>query len=124
MCGEHGHSHSHHVHDDTVTSVSLTMDGEVDLDVVNDWLGMLLNDNWQDLYRMKGVLAIEGCDDRYVFQGVHALFEGMPDKPWEDGVARSSKLVFIGKDLDRDELEKGFQACAVGAASSVGAASQ
>ena len=124
VCGEHGHSHSHHVHDDTVTSVSLTMDGEVDLDVVNDWLGMLLNDNWQDLYRMKGVLAIEGCDDRYVFQGVHALFEGMPDKPWEDGVARSSKLVFIGKDLDRDELEKGFQACAVGAASSVGAASQ
>ena len=58
---------------------------------------------------MKGVLAIEGCDDRYVFQGVHALFEGMPDKPWEDGVARSSKLVFIGKDLDRDELEAGIQ---------------
>ena len=118
----HGDSHSHHVHDDTVTSVSLTMDGEVDLDLVNDWLGMLLNDRWQDLFRMKGVLAIEGCDDRYVFQGVHRLFEGMPDKPWEDGVARSSKLVFIGKDLDRDELEKGFKACAVG--ESVGAASQ
>ena len=30
-----------------MTSDSLTMDGEVDLDVVNDWLGMLLNDNWQ-----------------------------------------------------------------------------
>ena len=118
----HGDSHSHHVHDDTVTSVSLTMDGEVDLDLVNDWLGMLLNDRWQDLFRMKGVLAIEGCDDRYVFQGVHRLFEGMPDQPWEDGVARSSKLVFIGKDLDRDELEKGFKACAVG--ESVGAASQ
>ena len=73
----HGDSHSHHVHDDTVTSVSLTMDGEVDLDLVNDWLGMLLNDRWQDLFRMKGVLAIEGCDDRYVFQGVHRLFEGI-----------------------------------------------
>ena len=95
VCGEHGHSHSHHVHDDEVTSVSLSADGEVDLDKVNDWLGMLLNDRWQDLFRMKGVLAIEGCDDRYVFQGVHALFEGMPDRPWEDGETRTSRLVFI-----------------------------
>ena len=115
VCGEHGHSHSHHNHDDSVTSVSLSMDGEVDLDLVNDWLGLLLNDRWQDLYRMKGVLAIEGCDERYVFQGVHALFEGMPDRPWEDGESRSSKLVFIGKELDREELEAGFEACKVGA---------
>lgn len=122
VCGEHGHSHSHHVHDDTVSSVSLAMDGEVDLDLVNDWLGMLLNDRWQDLYRMKGVLAIEGCDDRYVFQGVHALFEGMPDRAWEDGEARSSKLVFIGKELEREELEAGFKACAVGAPAGAGAA--
>lgn len=114
VCGEHGHSHSHHTHDDSVTSVSLTMDGEVDLDLVNDWLGMLLNDRWQDLFRMKGVLAIEGCDDRYVFQGVHALFEGMPDRPWEDGEPRNSKLVFIGKELDREELKAGFEACKVG----------
>tara|TARA_B110000977_G_scaffold97815_1_gene128773 strand:- start:37126 stop:38157 length:1032 start_codon:yes stop_codon:yes gene_type:complete len=121
VCGEHGHSHAHHVHDDAVTSVSLTMDGEVDLDKVNDWLGMLLNDRWQDLFRMKGVLAIEGCDDRYVFQGVHALFEGMPDRPWEDGEARTSRLVFIGKQLDRAELEAGFQACRVGAAAAAGA---
>ena len=77
VCGDHGHSHSHHVHDDAVTSVSLVMDGEVDLDKVNDWLGMLLNDRWQDLFRMKGVLAIEGCDDRYAIKG--KLFEGMPD---------------------------------------------
>ena len=114
VCGEHGHSHSHHTHDDSVTSVSLTMDGEVDLDLVNDWLGMLLNDRWQDLFRMKGVLAIEGCDDRYVFQGVHALFEGMPDRPLEDGEPRNSKLVFIGKELDREELKAGFEACKVG----------
>ena len=115
VCGEHGHSHSHHEHDDAVTSVSLSADGEVDLDKVNDWLGMLLNDRWQDLFRMKGVLAIEGCDDRYVFQGVHALFEGMPDRPWEDGETRTSRLVFIGKQLNRTELEAGFQACKVGA---------
>ena len=111
MCGEHGHSHSHHVHDDAVGSVSLALDGDLDLDLVNDWLGLLLNDRWEDLYRMKGVLAIQGCDERYVFQGVHALFEGMPDRAWKADEKRSSKLVFIGKDLDRNELMRDFEAC-------------
>ena len=113
----HGHSHSHghgdHTHDDRVTSVSLSMDGEVDLDRVNDWLGTLLLERWQDLFRMKGILAIEGCDDRYVFQGVNALFEGMPDRPWVEGETRRSRLVFIGKDLDSAELMAGFRACEV-----------
>ena len=111
ICGEHGHSHSHHVHDDAVGSVSLTLEGDLDLDLINDWLGLLLNDRWEDLYRMKGVLAIEGCDERYVFQGVHALFEGMPDRAWKSDEKRASKLVFIGKELDRDELQRDFEAC-------------
>jgi G3E family GTPase len=58
-----------------------------------------------------------------VFQGVHALFEGMPDRPWNDGEARTSRLVFIGKELDRAELEAGFQACKVGAAAGAAGAS-
>jgi G3E family GTPase len=111
VCGEHGHSHSHHVHDDAVGSVSLALEGDLDLDLVNDWLGLLLNERWEDLYRMKGVLAIQGCDERYVFQGVHALFEGMPDRAWKEDEKRSSKLVFIGKDLDRAELQRDFEAC-------------
>ena len=111
ICGEHGHSHSHHVHDDAVGSVSLTLEGDLDLDRINDWLGLLLNERWEDLYRMKGVLAIEGCDERYVFQGVHALFEGMPDRAWKADEKRASKLVFIGKDLDRAELQRDFEAC-------------
>ena len=62
---------------------------------------------------MKGVLSIEGCDERYVFQGVHALFECMPDRPWAEGEIRRSKLVFIGKDLVEKELAIGFAACLV-----------
>ena len=107
----HGHSHTHH--DDAVGSVSLVLDGDVDLDKINDWLGVLLNDRWETLFRMKGVLSIEGCDERYVFQGVHALFEGMPDRPWAEGETRRSKLVFIGKDLVEKELAIGFAACLV-----------
>ena len=109
----HGHSHSHGAHTDAVSSVSLRLDGELDLDAVNDWLGDLLAQRWQDMYRMKGVLAIQGFDERYVIQGVHALFEGACDTPWRQGEARANKLVFIGKDLREEELRAGMAKCLV-----------
>jgi len=117
-CGEsvadghsHGHSHGAQRHNDAVTSVSLVLPGELDLDAVNDWLGDLLANRWQDMYRLKGVLAIRGYDERYVIQGVHALFEGACDRPWQPTDARGSKLVFIGKKLDEKELRNGLNAC-------------
>jgi G3E family GTPase len=109
-----GHSHEHdHVHDDSVTSVSVTVDGDLDLDQVNYWLGGLLEIKSNDMYRMKGVLSIDGFDRRFVFQGVHMLFEGMPDRLWKDGEERKSRMVFIGKDLDAEVIKEGFEHCLV-----------
>lgn len=110
--GSHSHAHDH-VHDDSVTSVSLTIDGDLDLDSVNYWLGGLMELRSEDLYRMKGVLAIDGFENRFVFQGVHMLFEGMPDRPWKEGEERRSRMVFIGKDLDAAVLREGFEHCIV-----------
>lgn len=113
---EHAHSHSHaldHTHDDSVTSVSITVDGDLDLDKVNLWLGGLLEVKSNDMYRMKGVLAIDGFDRRFVFQGVHMLFEGMPDRLWRDDEPRYSRMVFIGKDLDGALIREGFEECVV-----------
>lgn len=31
---------------------------------------------------------------------------------WKDGEVRGSRIVFIGKDLDQEKLEKGFRKCA------------
>lgn len=62
---------------------------------------------------MKGVLSIEEFDQRYVFQGVHMLFEGMPDRLWGPGEKRTSKMVFIGKDLDEKTIREGFMECLV-----------
>ncbi len=59
---------------------------------------------------MKGVLSIAGVAERFVFQGVHMLFDGRPDRPW-GSEPRSNKLIFIGRDLDRAALEDGFRAC-------------
>jgi G3E family GTPase len=59
---------------------------------------------------MKGVLAIKGDANRYVFQGVHMLFDGQPDRPWGKA-ARTNKLIFIGRNLDREKLTEGFRSC-------------
>jgi G3E family GTPase len=47
---------------------------------------------------------------RFVFQGVHMLMDGRPDRPW-GAEPRRNTLVFIGRNLDRKELNEGFRAC-------------
>lgn len=44
-------------------------------------------------------------------QGVHDIFQGSPDRLWEPDERRINKIVFIGKNLDKDEIEKGFKSC-------------
>jgi len=119
---DHDHAgHSHGLHNDAVTSVSLRCQGDLDLMQVNTWLGALLQLNGENLYRMKGILSIAGYDQRFVFQGVHQLFEGNPDKAWKEGEERESVIVFIGRDLDRASLEEGFLGCRATSASEAAA---
>ncbi|KAL4313295.1 hypothetical protein GQ457_01G039830 [Hibiscus cannabinus] len=114
---EHDHKHDHHhhesdhTHDPGVSSVSIVCEGSLDLEKANMWLGTLLLDRSEDIYRMKGLLSVEGMDERFVFQGVHDIFQGSPDRLWGADEPRVNKLVFIGKNLNAEELEKGFKAC-------------
>jgi G3E family GTPase len=41
------------------------------------------------------------------------LFDGTEGRPWGASEARTNKLVFIGRKLDRGELEAAFRACLV-----------
>ena len=101
-----------HEHDEEVTSVGITLPGDFHLERLNDWLGQLLRVHGQDIFRMKGVLSVRGWEERFVFQGVHMLFDGRPDRPWANEL-RQNKMVFIGRNLDRAALEEGFRACLV-----------
>merc|ERR1712048_793600 len=93
------HHHHRHRHDDRVSSISVEVKGEMDTDLVNEWLLSTLQEKHQDLYRMKGIVALKGFEEKFVFQGVHAEFDGRPHEPWKEGEERKSKIVFIGKDL-------------------------
>jgi len=113
--GEHHHGHEHeeehdHHHDEDVTSVGISSPGDLDEKKLSDWLGTLLRTKGQDIFRMKGVLAVKGRDMRFVFQGVHMLMDGKPDRPW-GAEPRRNTLIFIGRNLDRAELNEGFRSC-------------
>ena len=58
---------------------------------------------------------------RFVFQGVHQLLQFSSSaegagRPWQPDEKKYCKLVFIGKNLDRKELNEAFNACLVTAA--------
>ncbi len=103
-------SDGEHSHDNTVSSMSITLPGEVDLDLVQDWVSTVLQERGTDIYRMKGILAIANSDQKFVYQAVHMIFNGNFEDEWKAGEPRESKLVFIGKNLD-DGLKTAFQAC-------------
>ena len=62
---------------------------------------------------MKGFLSIDGESNRFVFQGVHMIFSGKPDRPW-GSLPRRNQLVFIGRNLDTMGLKEGFDNCKAG----------
>jgi G3E family GTPase len=102
--------HDHH-HEDEVRSLSITADRPVDPDKFQKWMGALLQIKGGDIFRSKGILAIDGAPRRYVYQGVHMMMDSDWGTPWKDGETRSSKLVFIGRNLDADNLQRGFDEC-------------
>lgn len=102
-----------HEHDETVGSVALVESGAVNGEKLNQWLGELLRNQGTDIFRMKGILNIAGEDCRFVFQGVHMLFDGRQDRPWRPDETRKNELVFIGRNLDQMELAERFKACLV-----------
>ncbi|MBB4006764.1 CobW family GTP-binding protein [Allorhizobium taibaishanense] len=113
---DHGHDHHHHdhgpspIHDVTVTSISLR-GGEMNPDRFFPWIQKVTQTDGPNILRLKGIIAFKGDAERYVVQGVHMIIEGDHQRPWKDGEKHESRLVFIGRELDREKLEKSFKAC-------------
>jgi len=101
---------SHH-HDTEISSIGLEDPRPLNPDKLNAWLSYMLQSRGQDILRMKGVLNLAGEARRYVFHGVHMVYDGQLERPWSANAARRSRLVFIGRNLDRAELEAGFESC-------------
>jgi G3E family GTPase len=102
---------SEHSHDDEVRSVSITLDRPIDPEKFNLWIGALLQTDGADLLRTKGILRYANEDRPFAFQAVHMIADGdfLPPRKVEDG---TSRIVFIGRNLNRPRLRRGFEGCA------------
>ncbi|MBI4563599.1 MAG: GTP-binding protein [Planctomycetes bacterium] len=98
-------------HDPSIRSISIQEPGPLEGGKLNAWLGNLLKTRGTDIYRMKGIVHVRGEARRVVFQGVHMMFDGRPDRPWADGEDRANRIVFIGRNLSEAELRDGLRSC-------------
>ena len=103
-----------HQHDERVTSTSLKFEGELNINKLQQYIGKLMREDGENLFRYKGVLAVKGVQEKYVFQGVHMLFSGDFQENiglWKEDEVRECRFVFIGRNLDHEALQEGLQAC-------------
>ncbi|CAE7382966.1 CBWD2 [Symbiodinium natans] len=104
-----------HQHDNSISSISFKFEGEVNVNKLEMWISEMLQTKATDMFRYKGMLAVKGMETKYLFQGVHMLFNGGFEGgyKWKEGEKRECRFVFIGRNLDKILLEKKFMDCKV-----------
>jgi G3E family GTPase len=102
---EHGH------HDVEVVSMSFQVDRPIDRERFNAWMSGLLQLRGQDILRTKGILYFPGEERRFAFQAVHMIADGDFIPPARPGTPKTSRIVFIGRNLNRPQLRRGFEDC-------------
>jgi G3E family GTPase len=96
-----------HEHDPSLESVSLVFQRPFDRPRLESHLRALLKEKGDDIFRLKGILAIAGEPRRVVLQAVHRIMDLRSADAWATA-KRESKLVFIGRGLVKEELARGL----------------
>jgi cobalamin biosynthesis protein CobW len=92
-----------HDHDDEINSAHLIIDRVFDPQKLLHQLEELVKQ--QEIYRIKGFVAVPNKSMRLVIQGVGNRFDQYYDRPWQPEEARQTRLVFIGRDLESSKIE-------------------
>lgn len=100
-----------HSHDDEIQSIYIEEKRPLDLEKLNAFMGLLVNELGEQVLRSKGVLNVKDNPYRLVFQGVHMTIGSSPDREWNPGEERKTQMVFIGRHLPRDVLAEGLAMC-------------
>ena len=105
------HDHDHPHHDDAIKAFVFQSNRPFDPGKLEEYLGALTQVYGQDMLRYKGVLFMNGSNRRTIFQGVHMLMGADVGRPWAPNEKPSSKVVFIGRNLPKEAILKGLEAC-------------
>jgi G3E family GTPase len=107
-------SEDDHEHDAAIRSFVFRSDEPLDQSALEDFLADMVRRHGPQLFRYKGVLAIDGLGSRVVLQGVHMMMSTDVGRPWAAGETPSSTMVFIGRDLPEAEMRAGLAQCCIG----------
>jgi G3E family GTPase len=111
---DHDHDHAHglkHYHDEEMQSIALSTDKPLDPDKFFPFIQNLVQVEGPNILRSKGILSLRDDPQRFVFQGVHMMLDGDHQREWKEGEARTSRVVFIGRNLPEEKIRKGFESC-------------
>jgi G3E family GTPase len=101
-----------HTHNEHLTSISLATPAPLDPEKFNAWISHILQTQGANILRTKGILSYKNEDRRFAFQAVHMIADGDFVAAWKPAETRTSRIVFIGRDLNRPQLRRGFESCA------------
>lgn len=110
---EKPHAHHHH-HEHTKDIISLSFvnnDSPYNFETLRQQLWVYLTFQAQNLYRMKGIFWIDGEEEQYVIQSAGKRLVVDVKRKWDTDEKRKSTVVFIGKELQRNGLEKMLKRC-------------
>src|SRR5579883_168406 len=99
----HHDTEEEHDHHDDINSTHLILDRVFDPQKLLHQLEELVKQ--QEIYRIKGFVAVPNKAMRLVIQGVGNRFDQYYDRPWQPQEARQTRLVFIGRDLQPSTIE-------------------
>jgi G3E family GTPase len=91
-----------HHHD--ITSEGFSITGSFDIGKFSLWMQNFLHFNSDTMFRVKGIVSFEDMPERYIFHAVRSTYMFEIGEPWGTET-RFSKLIFIGKRINRDMLE-------------------
>jgi cobalamin biosynthesis protein CobW len=98
----HHDTEEDHEHDEEITSTHVVLDRSFDPDKLQQQLQQLAHQ--QEIYRIKGFVAVPNKSMRLVMQGVGTRFDKFYDRPWKVQEPKQTSLVFIGRDLKPAEI--------------------
>jgi cobalamin biosynthesis protein CobW len=99
----HHDEEEEHDHDDEINSAHFILDRTFDPQQLLKQLQSVVQQ--QEVYRVKGFVAVPNKSMRLVMQGVGTRFEQFYDRPWQPEEPRQTKLVFIGRNLNANQIE-------------------
>ncbi|OAI19926.1 cobalamin biosynthesis protein CobW [Methylomonas koyamae] len=102
-----------HEHEDDIGSFVFRTERALDAARILAFLDIMVRDYGNELLRYKGILNIAGCDKRVIYQGVHMLMTQDFGSPWRDGESKTSNLVFIGRNLPKQDMLEALASCQI-----------